>query len=161
MTKPDEKLRLDAFDLNILALLQENTRITSEDIGIQIGLSATACQRRMKRLRETGIIEKEMAVLNGLSFGGYVTVIVDIIMKHGGAATMNKFKQQMMCNQAVQQCFYVTGSSDFVVIIVARNMLHYEQLTQALFYNNENIKKFTSTVVMENVKVGLTIPLPE
>jgi Lrp/AsnC family transcriptional regulator, leucine-responsive regulatory protein len=62
------------------------------------------------------------------------------------------------CEQ-VQQCFYVAGQSDFILIITAKNMLDYEKLTKKLFFVDDNIQKFTSTVAMENVKVGLDIPI--
>ncbi|NQY33977.1 MAG: Lrp/AsnC family transcriptional regulator [Alteromonadaceae bacterium] len=150
---------MDVFDKHILKLLQKNSRITTEEIGHQVGLSATACQRRIKKLRGSGVIQKEVAVLNGSSLGGYVTVIVEIIMKQGGAKTIDEFKAQMLEHEEVQQCYYVTGNVDFILIIAAENMLKYEQLTRKLFFNNLNIQKFHSTVAMESVKIGLNIPL--
>lgn len=150
---------MDVFDKHILKLLQKNSRITTEEIGHQVGLSATACQRRIKKLRGSGVIQKEVAVLNGSSLGGYVTVIVEIIMKQGGATTIDEFKAQMLEHEEVQQCYYVTGNVDFILIIAAENMLKYEQLTRKLFFNNLNIQKFHSTVAMESVKIGLNIPL--
>ena len=150
---------MDVFDKHILKLLQKNSRITTEEIGHQVGLSATACQRRIKKLRGSGVIQKEVAVLNGSSLGGYVSVIVEIIMKQGGATTIDEFKAQMLEHEEVQQCYYVTGNVDFILIIAAENMLKYEQLTRKLFFNNLNIQKFHSTVAMESVKIGLNIPL--
>ena len=150
---------MDVFDKHILKLLQKNSRITTEEIGHQVVLSATACQRRIKKLRGSGVIQKEVAVLNGSSLGGYVTVIVEIIMKQGGAKTIDEFKAQMLEHEEVQQCYYVTGNVDFILIIAAENMLKYEQLTRKLFFNNLNIQKFHSTVAMESVKIGLNIPL--
>jgi Lrp/AsnC family leucine-responsive transcriptional regulator len=150
---------LDTFDRQILKLLQMNSRITSEELGVQIGLSATACQRRIKKLREAGIILKEVAVIDGIAIGGYVTVIVEVILKQGSFKSIDTFNQQMLKCPQVQQCFYVTGNNDFVLIVIAENMLEYEKLTRELFFNNSNIKKFHSSVVMENVKVGLDIPV--
>ena len=150
---------MDEFDQRLLALLQKNSRITTEEMGHQIGLSATACQRRLKKLRETGVIHKEVAILNPISLGGYVTVIVEVVMKKGGAVVMGEFKQKMLQHEEIQQCYYTTGNADFIVIIVAENMLKYEEVTQKIFFSNENIHKFHSTVVMENVKVGLEIPI--
>ncbi len=150
---------MDVFDRKILNELQENNRISTEELGEKIGLSATACQRRLKRLRQEKIIAKEVAILNGVEFDNYVTVIVDIILKSGGANSTDSFKTRMLNNPHVQQCFYVTGNVDFILVITAQNMLEYEKLTQALFFNDDNIEKFHSTVVMENVKVGLSIPI--
>ena len=150
---------MDIFDRKILSELQENNRISTEKLGEKIGLSATACQRRLKKLRESEVIVKEVAVLNGVKFDNYVTVIVEVIMKRGSANNIDSFKNRMLDNTHIQQCFYVTGNVDFILVITSKNMLEYEKLTQELFFFDDNIQKFHSTVVMENVKVGLNIPI--
>ena len=150
---------MDIFDRKILNELQENNRISTDKLGQKIGLSATACQRRLKKLRQSNVITKEVAVLNGVELNNYVTVAVDVVIKQGGANNIECFKKRMLENVHVQQCFYVTGAVDFILIITAKSMLDYEKLTQKLFYCDNNIQKFHSTVVMENVKVGLNIPI--
>ena len=150
---------MDDFDRQILVILQNNSRITTEELGGRIGLSATACQRRLKNLRHSGVIEKEIAIINGVSLGGYVTVIVNLEMKQGGVKTMDDFKRKMRLHPQVQQCYYTTGDVDFICIIIAETMQQFEQVTRKLFYSNQQILKYKSTVVMENIKVGLQIPL--
>jgi len=150
---------MDVLDKKILEELQKDNRISSENLGEKIGLSATACQRRLKKLRQSKIISKEIAVLNGVEFDNYVTVIVEVTMKRGLADNINSFKNRMLDCEHVQQCFYVTGHADFILIITAKNMLEYEKLTKELFFFDNNIQKFHSTVAMENVKVGLNIPI--
>jgi Lrp/AsnC family transcriptional regulator, leucine-responsive regulatory protein len=150
---------MDELDRKILRELQRNNRISSDELGDKIGLSATACQRRLKRLRESKVICKEVAILNGVEFDSYVTVIVEVSVKQGGAEIIENFKTRMLDCEQVQQCFYVAGQSDFILIITAKNMLDYEKLTKKLFFVDDNIQKFTSTVAMENVKVGLDIPI--
>ncbi len=80
-------------------------------------------------------------------------------MKQGNLKNIDKIKTQMLNHPRVQQCYYVTGNNDFILIVTAENMLAFEKLTRELFFANTNIQKFHSTVVMENVKVGLEIPL--
>ena len=150
---------MDVLDKKILKELQNNNRISSEDLGMIVGLSATACQRRLKRLRQSKVINKEIAVLNGIEFDNYVTVIVEVTIKQGATHNIDKFKKKMLDCEQVQQCFYVTGQADFILIITAKNMLEYEKLTKKLFFVDNNIQKFHSTVSMENVKVGLNIPI--
>lgn len=150
---------MDKLDRQILQRLQQNNRISTEEIGHQVGLSATACQRRIKKLKQAGVIHKEIAVLDGIALGNFVTVIVEVIIKQGSAAHIEAFKNSMLAHSNVQQCYYVTGNVDFILIVTAENMLAYEKLTRDLFFNQKNILKFHSTVVMENVKVGLEIPI--
>jgi Lrp/AsnC family leucine-responsive transcriptional regulator len=98
-------------------------------------------------------------VLNSVEFDNYVTVIVEVTMKQGLAVNIDNFKNRMLNCENVQQCFYVTGHADFILIITSKNMLEYEKLTKKLFFVDNNIQKFHSTVSMENVKVGLNIPI--
>ena len=149
---------MDSFDHQILKIMQVNCRTSTEQIGAQIGLSATACQRRIKRLREQGIIEKEVALLDNKALRSYVTVLVEVIVKNGGSEEIEKFKQTMLSYEEVQQCYYVTGNVDFILIITAQNMHEYEALTQKLFFSNSNIQRFHTNVAMDNVKTGLNIP---
>lgn len=150
---------MDTFDRQILKSLQKNCRLSTEELGSQVGLSATACQRRIKKLKESGRISKEVAILDGIRVGNYVTVIVEVILKQGSANNIDNFKQQVLDHPQVQQCYYVAGNSDFVLVTTAKNMLEYEKLTRELFFADSTIQKFHSTVVMDNVKVGLDIPL--
>jgi Lrp/AsnC family leucine-responsive transcriptional regulator len=150
---------MDMLDKKILKQLQENNRISSEELGMIVGLSATACQRRLKKLRQSNVISKEIAVLSGVEFDSYVTVIVEVTMKQGATSNIDNFKKRMLACEQVQQCFYVTGQTDFILIITAKNMLEYEKLTKKLFFVDNNIQKFHSTVSMENVKIGLNIPI--
>jgi len=152
-------VNMDVLDKKILAELQKDNRISSENLGDKIGLSATACQRRLKKLRQSKVIAREVAILNGVELDNYVTVIVEVTMKRGLADNIERFKSRMKDCEHVQQCFYVTGHTDFILIITAKNMLEYERLTKKLFFCDNNIQKFHSTVAMENVKVGLNIPV--
>ncbi|GAB3515222.1 Lrp/AsnC family transcriptional regulator [Photobacterium alginatilyticum] len=150
---------MDNFDRLILVNLQSNNKVTSEELGHEIGLSATAVQRRVKKLRETGIIDKEIAVLNSNQLGGFVTVIVDVVMVKGGTQIIDGFKEKAIKNPDVQQCYYVAGDKDFVLVITATNMQRYEEITRELFLDDANILKFTSNIAMQPVKVGLSIPI--
>lgn len=150
---------MDRLDKKLLSLYQQNNRVSTEALGQQVGLSATACQRRLKKLRADGYIQRDIAVLDASRLGNHVTVIVEVSLKRGGTEPINDFKSRVMALDEVQQCFYVAGDADFVIIITAHSMAHYDALSRELFFDNPHIQKFHSTVVMENVKSGLSIPL--
>lgn len=152
-------MELDSFDLAILRLLQDDNRLTSEAIGTQVGLSPTACQRRMKRLRAEGAIAKDCAVVSPELVGGRMTLIVTIVLERGRADIVDAFKRQVQAVPEIQQCYYVTGEHDFVLIVTARDIAEYERLTRRVFYGNPNIQKFNTIVAMERVKTSLAIPL--
>jgi Lrp/AsnC family leucine-responsive transcriptional regulator len=150
---------LDDFDTALLRELQVNNRLTSEALAERVGLSPTACQRRVKRLRETGAIQAEVAVVSPDAAGKRVTLIVEIELERGRADIVDNFKREVQSIPEIQQCYYVTGKADFVLIVTARDMAEYEQLTRKIFFGNPNIQHFTTIVVMDSVKLGLEIPL--
>ncbi|NIA68605.1 Lrp/AsnC family transcriptional regulator [Pelagibius litoralis] len=150
---------LDQFDVALLDQLQRDNRQTSEALAAAVGLSATACQRRMKRLREAGYIAADVSVLDPAKVGRRTTFIVQVDLARGRADIVDGFKRDMQKIPEVQQCYYVTGEADFILVVVARDLAHYEQLTRRLFYGNNVIGKFHTQVVMDSVKLGLTIPL--
>lgn len=150
---------LDRFNVAILARYQQNTQTAAKTIGRAVGLSAAAVQRRLKRLREAGVIEREAAQLDPAALGLTVTCIVGVRLARDGAADLARFRKQAAATPAVQQCYYVTGSNDFVLIVVAADMAAYEAFTRGPLLGDGNVRKFTTQVVLGRAKVGLDLPL--
>jgi len=150
---------LDDFDREILHRVQRDARMTSEDIGTDIGLSAAAVQRRLKRLRNLGVIVAEVAVVNPVAVGQRMTCIVGVALERERADMLDAFRNAARADPNVQQCYYVTGEADFVLIVVARDMDDFESFTQRLLFDNTNIRSFTTNVVMARDKVGMTVPV--
>jgi len=150
---------MDEFDIAILNRLQLNARMSSEEIGAQIGLSASACQRRIKKLKAGGYIKKEVAVLDETKFKGLVTVIVDVTLEVGGEQALDKMLGVLNQTPQVQQIYYVSGEADFVVILICQNMAEFDQLSRKLFMSQDNIKRFSSKIVIQSSKVETFLPL--
>ena len=150
---------LDNLDKLLLQQLQLDCSQSTDSLGAKIGLSATACQRRIKKLRQMKIIKEQVAIINPSQLGSYITILVDIKFNRGGAEAIDAFKLAMQENPAVQQCYYLTGDIDFSLVICTPSIAQYQELTRELFLNNANIEKFVSRVSMENVKCSLQIPL--
>ena len=150
---------LDAFDLRILASCQDDIRISAEVIGEQIGLSAAAVQRRLKRMRESGVIEAEIARVSPAAVGLPLTCIVAVDIDRETAADLDRFKTRMLARPEVQQCYYVTGVADFILTVLSTDMQAYEAFTRAHLLADANVRSFTTHVVMERVKVGVGVPL--
>ncbi|NOH53350.1 Lrp/AsnC family transcriptional regulator [Vibrio coralliilyticus] len=150
---------MDAFDHHILRALQNNSRISSEALGAEIGLSPSACQRRIKKLKQQGVIKQEVAVLDASQLPGFITTLVDITLERGGEAALDEFIHALEAEPQVQQFYYVAGDVDFVVIVVTQDMKAYDSLSRRLFMSNQNIKKFSTKVVIQPGKVGLELPV--
>jgi Lrp/AsnC family leucine-responsive transcriptional regulator len=150
---------LDNFDLKILKIMQQSNRVPSDRIAEQIGLSPAAVQRRIKRMREQNVIQADISVVNPQAVGLGVTIIVEVTLERERSDLLDFFKKEMMGNPAVQQCFYVTGSADFILVVTAIDMDDYESFTRDVFFENHNVRNFQSNVVMTHVKKGLTVPV--
>jgi Lrp/AsnC family leucine-responsive transcriptional regulator len=150
---------LDAFDRKILARWQHDTRLAAERIGAEVGLSAAAVQRRLKRLRETGVVEAEIAKLRPDAGGPCVTCLVAVDLEREGAADLDRFKHRVATLGCVQQCYYVTGSADFFLVVLQPDMAAYEAFTREHLLSDGNVKSFTTHVVMETAKLGLSVPI--
>ena len=151
----------DTFDLKILALYQHDTQVPAAEIGAQVGLSAAAVQRRLKRLRETGVIEAETARISPKAVGLPVTCIVAVDLRDESTREMARFKRRMVARPEVQQCYYVTGQADFMLIVIAASLEAYEAFTRDALLEDTNVKSFTTHVAMERVKVGMGLPIQD
>lgn len=150
---------MDDFDVAILRCLQDDNRMTSEAIAEQVGLSPTACQRRMRKLRQSGAIMGDVSIIDPERVGGRMIMIVQVVLERGRADIVDAFKRDVRRTPEIQQCYYVTGDADFVLVVTAKDMVDYERLTRRIFFENPNIQKFHTMVVMEAVKAGLKFPL--
>jgi len=150
---------LDQFDLDILDILQRDNLTSQRAIGEAINLSAPAVQRRIKRMEETGVIKANVAVIDPPSVGQATTILVEVYVESERMDLLDATKIRFAAAPEVQQCYYVTGDADFVLVITVPTMSAYEALTRRLFFENANVKRFRTLVVMDRVKVGLTIPI--
>jgi Lrp/AsnC family leucine-responsive transcriptional regulator len=154
-------MELDQTHIRILNIVQKNNRLTSEAIAEMVGLSATACQRRLKELRAEGIIEADVSIISPRAVGRPVQMLVLVSLERERRDIIDRFKKAIRATSEVVNGFYVTGDSDFVLYITARDMEDYEQFTRRFFYENPDIKGFKTLVIMDRVKVGFALPLEE
>ncbi len=148
---------LDRFDRAILAILENDNQTPQRSIGEQVGLSAPAVQRRIKHLLEAKVIEANIACINPAAIGKAITVIVEVELSDESGTRIDEIKASFLSTPQVQQCYYVTGEVDFVLIILVEDMGAYEALTRQIFFQNSNVKKFRTLVVMDRVKTGMQV----
>jgi DNA-binding Lrp family transcriptional regulator len=151
---------LDEFDLRILERYQHDTQLPAHTIARAVGLSAAAVQRRLKRLRETGVIRREVAELAPEAVGLPITCLVAVDLERERAADLERFKRKMHGLTEVQQCYYVTGQADFILVVLVSSMAAYDEFTRRALLDDENVRSFVTTIVMDRVKTGVAVPLP-
>jgi DNA-binding Lrp family transcriptional regulator len=149
---------LDQLDRKILAIFQSDTRRIADSIGEEVGLSAAAVQRRLKRLREAGAIAAEIAVLDNKSIGVPIACVVMVTLAKT-AGHLERFKKRISAEPAVQQCYHVTGAADIILIVTASSMEEYGAFARAWF-ETDHVTRYETCVVLDRVKVGLSLPVP-
>ena len=145
---------MDSFDVKILNIIQQDNRLSTEKIADQVGLSSSAVQRRLKRLREDKVIEAEVAIVSPEAVGRSLTAIVGVIIDKDRplSQALSEFKKLMLDAPEVMQCYDVMGEFDFIVLISAKDMPEYEALSRKLFMENPNIRRYKSSLVVRRVK---------
>lgn len=152
-------MKLDRLDAKILNLLQQSSRTGSEEIGAVVGLSPTAVQRRIKRLRDAGVIESEVAVVNPKAVGLPLAMFVLVTLERERADIVDRFKQSIRQTREVMNGYYVTGEADFAIVVTAHSMEEYELFTRKFFYENPDIRSFKTMVIMDRIKTGFSLPI--
>lgn len=157
--RKNRRIALDDHDRRLLTLLQRDATVTAEVLGSELGLSASTVQRRIKRLRETGVIEREVAIVNTDAVGKRMTFIVGVKVDFGQKAGVDALQKKLLADPRTQQAYYVTGEVDLILTVVVQDMQDYDNWSKTLLLASPAMLRFQSNVVIEGLRIGLTIPL--
>lgn len=150
---------LDSFDRKILKILQRDNSTSQREIACQVNLSAAAVHRRIHRLHASGVIAANNSILSPDKVGRPISVIVQLEVESEHLDELDQLKRSLADAPEIQQCYYVTGDVDFILVASVRDMTEYEALTKRLFFANANIRKFRTYVAMDRIKTTLAVPL--
>ena len=152
MFMPEIESNLDEIDLRLLDLLQVDASLSNQDLAQRAHVSAPTALRRIKRLRESGLIEREVALLQperlAAHLGHGLTALIEITLERQGAELLDAFERRAVAEAAVQQCYRVSPGPDFILVVHTPDMPSHLALTQRLFTsdaNVRNVKAFFST----------------
>ena len=150
---------LDDFDVRILEIYQHDTQRPARAIAEAVGLSTAAVQRRLKRLRAIGVIQREVAEVVPRTVGLPITCVVAVDLDRETARDLDRFKRKMLAMPEIQQCYYVTGQADFILVALVKTMEDYEAFTRRALLDDDNVRSFVTSVVLDRVKTGVAVPL--
>ena len=157
----DEWECLDRIDRKILNILQKNNQITNLTLADKVGLSAPPCFRRVKRLREMGVIAKDVSLVDPFKIGPHLIVFVNITLEKQREDLLAHFERKMLEQPEVMQCYFVSGDTDYFLIVHVADMNHYNEFSRRVFANEGNIKMFRSSFCINRIKYNTHIYLPE
>ena len=150
---------LDRYDLHILHRLQVQGRITNQDLAESIGLSPAACLRRVKLLEERGYIDGYAATLNQKRLGLEMTVLVEVSLASQSASVLDSFESQVRGFPEILECYLMSGGSDYLLKIVARNTEDFERIHRSILSSLPGVIKLHSSFAIRTICERRSLPL--
>ncbi|NYT41833.1 Lrp/AsnC family transcriptional regulator [Sphingomonas sp. R-74633] len=151
---------LDGFDRAILRLVQADNKMPQRKIGEAVNLSAAAVQRRIAAMEASGVIARNVAIVDPDALPLTITSIVEVQLVDERAATVEPARRLFLDTPDVQQCYYVTGGVSFMLVIVTTDMRAYSALTRRLFAENDFIASYRSLIALDRVKADSSVIIP-
>lgn len=152
-------VKIDAIDRRILEELQHDGRLQNLELSERIGLSPSSCLRRVRRLEETGVIEKYVAQLNAAAVGVGFTVYVRVWLTAGDAETVRHFIDSVRALPEVVECYMMAGDCDFLLRVVARDLDTYRQFREDRLSRITGVQAAKTDIPMQVVKQSTELPL--
>ena len=154
-------MRLDKIDRSILSELQNNARLPNVELATRVGLSPSACSRRLDQLEKSGVIEGYQAVISNRALGQTITALVHITLKGQSEDHLEKFERAVKLCPHIVACFLMSGESDYLLRVNARDMEHYEWIYKNWLSTLPGVSRIQSSFAMRMVvnRVNIDVAL--
>jgi Lrp/AsnC family transcriptional regulator, leucine-responsive regulatory protein len=152
---------MDATDRRLLSTLQKDSSLTNLELAEKIGLSPTACLRRVKRLREEGVILRDVSLVDPAKIGQKLTAFVEVTLERHTEEAKALFLRRIVGEPAVSQCYMVTGETDAMLVLHTRDMEHYAELSNRLFASDRKVLRYRTLFSIRRIKFSTEIPLED
>jgi Lrp/AsnC family transcriptional regulator, leucine-responsive regulatory protein len=156
----DAVVNLDATDLRILEQLQRNASMTNQALAAAVHTSPATCLRRVKRLEESGVIERCVALLSPSKLGAGLSAVIEVTLDRQGAEHLAAFELRAVAELPVQQCYRVSPGPDFILVVQLPDMAAYDALVQRLFTQDANVRNVKTFFSVRRAKFEPAIALP-
>ncbi len=154
-----QPVSIDATDRRILDLLQSRPGINASTIGEQIGLSQSACWRRVQRLRDEGVIVDQAVTLDPEKVGLTTMVFAHVKLSSHGRSNLAAFSDAVRAFPEVLDCYGLLGTTDFLLRIVAKDIKAYEAFFFEKLSQLPGVQEVTSSIVLSDIKHTTVLPL--
>ena len=152
------KTALDEFDRRILRELQQDGRITVQALADHVGLSASPCLRRIRRMEEAGVITAYSATVDQNAVGLPVSVFVSIKLERQRAAQLDRFAEAIADWPEIMECYLMTGQFDFLLRVVCADLSAYEMFLRDKLTQVEGVRSIESSFALGQVKYSKALP---
>ncbi|MBQ0945424.1 Lrp/AsnC family transcriptional regulator [Ideonella sp. 4Y16] len=154
-------IELDAIDWRLLDLLQADASLTNQALAEAAHVSPATALRRVKRLREAGVVERFTVLLAPAFAGRGLTALCEVSLDRQGAEHLDAFEARVVAEAAVQQCWRVSPGPDFMLAVWAPDMPGYLALSQRLFTQDANVRNVKAFFATKRAKFAPTVPAPD
>lgn len=148
---------MDRIDLKILAILQEDASIANNDLADRVGLAPSSCLRRVRQLKARGIITRTIALTDPKKVGRALKAIITVRLADHGKTARRGWLGDLDDEKAVSQVYSVSGETDVVVVLNLADMDEFQDLSERLLSDNQNVIQFTTMFVLEQHKFELAL----
>lgn len=150
---------MDRIDKKLLNLLQRDASRTNATLADEVGLSASSCLRRIRRLRSSGIVDRIVAILNPSKAGKTLKAVVTVELKEHGEQHMRRFLDLVTGEEAVSQAYAVTGEIDVLLMMRLKDMDEFDALCDKLFRDRTNVARFYTMIIIRTAKEETAISI--
>ena len=144
-------MKLDKIDKSILKALQENARIPNVELASAVGLSPSACSRRVEQLETSGTLEGYQAIISNKALGQSITAVVQITLDRQSGADYQEFEKAVEECPYIVACFLMSGEHDYIIRVNARDMEHFEYIHKHWLSTLPGIHRINASFAMRTV----------
>jgi len=154
-------VKLDSVDISILTELQEHGRLTNAELADRVGLSASACHRRVKALEQAGVIDRYVAILSEKALGRGITVYVQVTLDNQKRETLVAFEDAVETVPEVMECYLMSGDADYLVRVLVRDANDYERVHREVLSGLPGVARLVSSFTIRRVFARTAMPVPD
>jgi DNA-binding Lrp family transcriptional regulator len=149
---------LDNRDRQILVELQKDSRLTVQELGARVGMSSSACWRRVKSLEESGVIDRYAVIVNTRLAGFGLSAMVHVSLARHERENVEQFVREVLRHPEVLECFATSGEADFHLRVVVEDIDAYNEFLDDFIFKLPGVSQVRSNIVLKEIKADTALP---
>jgi Lrp/AsnC family leucine-responsive transcriptional regulator len=151
--------KLQKYERHILQVLQQEGRISNQELAERVGISTASCWRKVKALEANGVISHYTSLLNRESIGLNLCVFVHITLSRHNKSNTQTFEAAIACRKEVMECFATTGDADFILRVVTESISSFDKFLENFLFELPEISQIKSNIALRELKFSTVLPL--
>lgn len=152
-------LQIDNIDKRLLRVIQIDSKKSVQELGNEVGLSGSACHRRLKAMEDQGLIDRYKAVLNAKKVGFQIMLFIQVSLSSQSETALLAFEKAVMNVPEILDCYLMAGDSDFLIRVVCRDQEDFERLHRRLISRLPNVSRLHTNMCIRTLKSDSIIPV--